>query len=172
VAGGRRGIRIAAALIAILIMAGCVSQVEPSPAVIRETAPPWEAPRDAISYIEAAGLEPQPLDSREDPHIINMIIVVDGFRVTVPAYVGIDRLRAQRAVVHTHDTTNQVWLEGRGADRVTLGQFFAVWGVRFDGRCLGAACEEVVVTADGRRVADPVGMPLITVNEVEVWARS
>ena len=76
----------------------------------------------------------------------------------MPAYVGIDRLRAQRAAVHTHDTTNQVWLEGRGVERVTLGQFFAVWGVRFDARCLGAACAEVAVTADGERVSDPAGL--------------
>ena len=95
-----------------------------------------------------------------------MTIVVDGWRVRVPAYVGMDRLRAQQAVVHTHDTTNQVWLEGRGADPVTLGQFFAVWGVRFDGRCLGAACGEVAVTANGTRVDDPVGLLLAGVTAV------
>ena len=169
---GRRGIRAAAAVIAVLALTGCVRQVEPDPAVIRATPPPWEAPRDAISYIEAAGLEAQPLESYQDQHKIAMSIVVDGWRVSVPAYVGIDRLRAQRAVVHTHDTTNQVWLEGRGADQVTLGQFFAVWGVRFDGRCLGAACGEVAVTANGTRVDDPVGLLLAGVDAVEVYARS
>ena len=99
-----------------------------------------------------------------------MIIVVDNSKVAVPAYVGIDRLRAQRAVVHTHDTTNQVWLEGRGVEEVTLGQFFAVWGVRFDGRCLGAACEDLSVTANGQPVSDPVGLRLAGVDEVEVFA--
>jgi hypothetical protein len=169
VAGVRRGIL---AVLALLALGGCVRQVEPDPAVIRDTPPPWEAPRDAISYIEAAGLEAQPLESSQDAHKINMIIIVDSMRVTIPAYVGIDRLRAQRAVVHTHDTTNQVWLEGRGTKQVTLGQFFAVWGVRFDARCLGSACAEVAVTVDGKRVGDPTGLLLASVAEVEVFARS
>ena len=159
-------------MIAVLALSGCIRQVEPDPAVIRVTPPPWDAPRDAISYIDAAGLEAQPLDSPQGQHKVAMTIVVDGWRVPVPAYVGIDRRRAQRAVVHTHDTTNQVWLEGRGADQVTLGQFFAVWGVRFDGRCLGAACGEVAVTANGTRVDDPVGLLLAGVAAVEVYARS
>ena len=67
----------------------------------------------------------------------------------VPAYVGIDRLRAVQAPVHTHDASGQVWLEGRETDAVTLGQFFTVWGVRFDDRCLGSACGALVVTVDG-----------------------
>ena len=172
VAGGRRGIRTALAVVTLLAVVGCVHQVEPDPAVIRDTPPPWEAPRDAIAYIEAAGLEAQPLETTQDSHTIDMIIIVDNMRVPIPAYVGIDRLRAQRAAVHTHDTTNKVWLEGRGVERVTLGQFFAVWGVRFDARCLGAACTEVAVTADGERVSDPAALLLASVNEVEVFARS
>ena len=39
--------------------------------------------------------------------------------------------------MHTHDTSGQVWLEGRHTDAVTLGEFFTVWGVRFDDQCLG-----------------------------------
>ena len=68
---------------------------------------------------------------------------------------AMDRPRAQQAAVHTHDTTNQVWLEGRDIDAITLGQFFTLWAVRFDGRCLGAACVQVTVTADGQPVTDP-----------------
>jgi hypothetical protein len=101
-----------------------------------------------------------------------MTIVVDGWKVPIPAYVGMDRLRAQRAVVHTHDTTNQVWLEGRDIQPVTLGQFFTVWAVRFDSRCLGAACGEVRVIADGQPVADPQYLRLAQVKEVTVTARS
>ena len=99
-------------MVTLLAVVGCVRQVEPDPAVIRDTPPPWEAPRDAIAYIEAAGLEAQPLETTQDSHTIDMIIIVDNMRVPIPAYVGIDRLRAQRAAVHTHDTTNKVWLEG------------------------------------------------------------
>ena len=146
--------------------------VAAEPAVIRVSPPPWDAPRDAISYIEAAGLTADPLNTKGETHIVAMSVVVDGWRVPIPAYVGIDRLRAQQAAVHTHDTTNQVWLEGRDIDTITLGQFFTVWGVRFDDRCLGAACGEVTVTADGERVIDPRSLRLVYAKRVEVSARS
>ena len=34
-----------------LPLAACVKQAPPDPAEIRETAPPWPAPRDEVSYI-------------------------------------------------------------------------------------------------------------------------
>ena len=167
----RWGVRCAV-LVALVLLTACTRPVAAGPAVIRVTPPPWDAPRDTISYIEAAGLPAEPLNSTGETHIVSMTIVVDGWKVPIPAYVGMDRLRAQRAVVHTHDTTNQVWLEGRDIDDVTLGQFFTVWAVRFDSRCLGAACGEVTVTADGRPVTDPQYLRLAEVERVEVLARS
>ena len=86
------------------------------PAVIRESPPPWDAPRDAVSYIAAAGLTAEPLNSTGDTHVVTMTITVDGWAVRIPPFVGVDRLRAQQAAVHTHDTTNKVWLEGRDID--------------------------------------------------------
>ena len=81
------------------------------------------------------------LSSNENSRLVDLRITVDGAPVEVPAYLGIDRVRALQAAVHTHDTSGQVWLEGRHTDAVTLGQFFTVWGVRFDDQCLGSACE-------------------------------
>lgn len=173
---GNRWAIVAAAVILVLGMValtGCVRAPEPAPAVIRTTPPPWDAPRDAVSTIAAAGLTAEPLNSTGGSrHIVAMSIVVDGFRVAIPPYVGMDRLRAQQAAVHTHDATNQVHLEGREAESITLGQFFTVWGVRFDGRCLGAACEQVVVTADGKPVIDAPSLRLAGISALEIWARS
>ena len=140
------------------MVSACMRPVAPAPAVIRNSPPPWDAPRDAVSYIEAAGLTPEPLNSTGESHIVTMVVVVDGWKVPIPAYVGMDRLRAQQAAVHTHDTTNQVWLEGRDIDDITLGQFFTLWAVRFDNRCLGAACGEVDGVGGreaGHRTAEP-----------------
>ena len=130
----------AAVLIVLLTLTGCVRQATPTPVEERTTPPPWSAPRDAISYIDAAGLKPQPVRSSENSNVVTLRITLDGAPVEVPAHVGIDRVRAVQAPMHTHDTSGKVWLEGRGTDAVTLGQFFTVWGVRFDGRCLGSAC--------------------------------
>jgi hypothetical protein len=161
-----------AALLVLLVLTSCVRQATPPPAAQRSTPPPWSAPRDAVSYIAAAGLEPQPLSSNESSRFVNLRITVDGSAVEVPPYVGIDRARAVQAPVHTHDGTGQVWLEGRETDAVTLGQFFTVWGVRFDDRCLGSACRDLVVTVDGRVSPDPGEVRLAESRTIDISASS
>jgi hypothetical protein len=174
VPGGRWSAYAARAvgLVALLVFTSCVSQATPAPAAERNTPPPWDAPRDAVSYIAAAGLEAQPLSSNENSHVVNLRITVDGAAVEVPPYVGIDRVRALQAPVHTHDSTGQVWLEGREIDSVTLGQFFIVWGVRFDDHCLGSACRGLVVTVNGRVSSAPGEVHLAESRTIDISASS
>jgi hypothetical protein len=174
VPGGRSraGAARAAVLIALLVLTGCVRQAAPAPAAQRSTPPPWSAPRDAISYITAAGLAPQPLSSNGNSRVVDLRITVDGAPVEVPPNIGIDRVRAVQAPMHTHDTTGQVWLEGRDTSAVTLGHFFTVWGVRFDGRCLGSACGDLVVTVDGKASAAPTEVRLADSRLIEITASS
>jgi hypothetical protein len=162
----------AAVLVVLLVLTSCVRQAVPTPAAQRSTPPPWSAPRDAITYITAAGLEPQPLSSNESSGVVKLRITVDGMPVEVPAYVGIDRLRAVQAPMHTHDTSGQIWLEGRETDTVKLGQFFTVWGVRFDDRCLGSACTALRVTVDGEVSSAPTEVRLADSRIIEISASS
>lgn len=134
--------------------------------------PPWPAPRDAISHIKEAGLPELPLDSESDPFILTIAVTVDGDDVPLAPFIGVDRLRALQAPVHTHETSGDVWLEGEGNREVTLGQFFTLWGVRFDDGCLGAACANLEVTADGQSVDDPAALVLRGHDRVEVHATS
>jgi hypothetical protein len=92
--------------------------------------------------------------------------------VEVPAYVGIDRVRALQAPVHTHDISGQVWLEGRETDAVTLGQFFTVWGVRFDDQCLGSACGTLMVNVDGKISSAPREVRLAVSRIIDITATS
>ena len=163
---------LAAVLMVLITLAGCVRQTAPAPAVQRSTPPPWNAPRDAVSYIEAAGLEPQPITNNENSRFVNLHITVDGSRVEVPAYVGIDQVRALQAAVHTHDSSGQIWVEGRGAGNVTLGQFFTLWGVRFDDHCLGSACGQLVVKVDGAVSTASKNLRLTTARVIDVAATS
>ena len=174
VPGGWWGARaaLAAVLMVLLTVTGCVRQAAPGPAVQRSTPPPWDAQRDAVAYIEAAGLEPQPVSTNENSRVVKLRVTVDGTPVEVPAYVGIDRVRALQAAVHTHDASGQVWLEGRGSDQITLGQFFALWGVRFDDHCLGAACERLVIKVDGAVTQTPGDVRLAESATIEVAATS
>jgi hypothetical protein len=174
VTGRRRSIAFAVTLlIASLLVAGCVDQREPAPAELRTTAPPWDAPRDAVSYIKAAGFDPQPLDLTDNQHVVQVRISIDGQQVVIPAYVGIDRLRAVQAAVHTHDTTGAVWLEGRNTGSVTLGQLFTVWGVRFGDGCVGGICGRLEVTVNGSTASsDPRGIRLASATAIEITATS
>jgi len=71
-------VALAAVLMMMLTVTGCARQAAPAPAVERTTPPPWNAPRDAVSYIEAAGLEPQPISTGEKSGLVKLRIVVDG----------------------------------------------------------------------------------------------
>jgi hypothetical protein len=166
-AWSRRALVIAALT---LPLTACVKQAEPDPAEIRATVPPWPAPRDAVSYIDLARLPRLPLDASDDPHVLTLEVFVAGQQVEVPAYVGIDRLRAVQAPCHTHDASGTVWVEGSGGAVVTLGQFFDVWGVRLTATCLGAVCSSVSVTADGATVSSPRDVRLRDVGHVVVRA--
>jgi len=156
----------------ILMLTSCVRQATPAPAMERRSPPPWSAPRDAITFITAAGLEPQPLSSKGNSSVVNLKITVDGVLVEVPAYVGIDRLRALQAPMHTHDASGQIWLEGRDTDTLTLRHFFTVWGVRFDDRCLGSACTGLRVVVDGKVSAAPTEVRLADSRIIEITASS
>jgi hypothetical protein len=157
---------------ALVLLTACVRQAAPAPAVQRSTPPPWDAPRDSISYMKAAYLEPQPLSTNENSRVIDLRITFDGAPVEVPAYVGIDRVRALQAAVHTHDTSGQVWLEGRDTSGVTLGQFFTLWGVRFDDHCLGPACGAIAVKVDGVASSAPGELRLAASHTIDITAKS
>src|SRR5262245_42746206 len=126
-----------------LLLAGCgFGQAQPAPAEFRTGPPPWDAPRDAVSYVDAAGLERLPLDFRGPaPDTVRLTVTVDGAKVVVPGDIGIDRLRAEQASLHTHADDGIVYIEPKAGDeRPTLRQFFILWGVRYDAECLGDAC--------------------------------
>ena len=137
---------------AVLLAVACQGKpAPPGPAEMRTGPPPWDAPRDAVSYVDAAGLERLPLDFRGPaPYYLKVTVTVDGASVLVPRDIGIDRIRAEQAPMHTHGADGVVNVEARTKEaRPTLRQFFTLWGVRYDARCLGDACGGVTVTVDG-----------------------
>ena len=148
----------AALLLMSTVVGGCqVGPAPPGPAELRTGPPPWDAPRDAVSYIDKAGFERLPLDfSGPSPYTLTIAVTVDGTAVQVPAGVGIDRLRAEQAAVHTHTTDGLVYVEAKTtAERPTLAQFFTLWGVKYDANCLGGRLQ--VPDSRGRRQTRSLG---------------
>lgn len=162
-----RGVRWwLALLLVVAVLGGCSGRASvPGDPVLRETPPPWPAPRDGLAQFQQAGVESSRLDDTTNQRRFTMTITIDGAAVPLVPHIGLDRPRALQGPAHTHDDSGEVWLEGRGADTVTLGQFFLLWGVRFDDRCLGAACGKLAVEADGTPVADPTGLVLAEVQQ-------
>src|SRR3954452_814473 len=80
-------------------------------------------------------------------------VYVNGRQVPVPALIGIDPRTGLLAPLHTHDASGAVHIESARPVPFTLGQFFAVWGVRLTGTSLGsyvdAGSRRLRVFADG-----------------------
>ena len=169
----RRTVGTAAALLlASSVVGGCqVGPAPPAAADLRTGAPPWDAPRDAVSYIDKAGFERLPLDfSGPSPYTLNIAVTVDGKPVQVPAGIGVDKLRAEQAAVHTHTTDGKVWVEAKtAAERPTLAQFFTLWGLRYDATCLADACTALKVTVDGKPA--PWNTPLTRNSHIALTVR-
>jgi hypothetical protein len=155
----RRRLAVAAALI-VLVAAGLVAAVVgrsgsgrapaaagPLPGL--QTGPaPWGAnTADLAARLRAIGLPPLSPAEGTAVHIHQHLdVYVDGRRVAVPALIGIDP-SVGFAPLHVHDTSGVIHVESPTVRDYTLGEFFAVWGVRFTPSCLGGYC-----AADGRRL--------------------
>ena len=168
----RASVTAAALLLISTVMGGCqVGPAPPGPAELRTGPPPWDAPRDAVSYIDKAGFERLPLDfSGPSPYTLTIAVTVDGTPVQIPSGVGIDRLRAEQAAVHTHTTDGLVYVEAKTtAERPTLAQFFTLWGLKYTPTCLANACNSLKITTNGK--PSPWNTPLTANSHVAVTVR-
>ena len=147
-----RALAVAGVVGLLPVVSGCqVGPAPPGPAETRTGPPPWDAPRDAVAYFDKAGFEPLPLNfDGPAPYTVRLSVQIDGTPVEVPSGIGVDPVRAQQAAVHTHSSDGVVYVEARTrAEHPTLGQFFGLWGVRYDAKCLGDACGGLTVRVDG-----------------------
>ncbi len=90
----------------------------------------------------------------------------------MPAGIGIDPAVGY-APLHTHDASGVIHVESPTARAYTLGDFFAVWGVRFTPSCLGGYCagggRQLRVYVDGRPYrGDPANLVLASHQELVV----
>jgi hypothetical protein len=140
-----------------------------------QTGPaPWGAnTADLAERLRAIGVPPlSPVEGTVIHIHQHLDIFVDGHQVTVPAGVGIDPA-AGYAPLHTHDPSGIVHVESPTVRSYTLGEFFAVWGVRLTPACLGGYCagggRELRVYVNGRPYqGDPTGLVLAAHQELVV----
>jgi hypothetical protein len=108
---------------------------------ILKTPPPWSANQaDLQLRLRAIGLDPLTAEGQVVHIHQHLDLFVDGDPVEVPANLGIDAQQTFIAALHTHDTTGVMHVESPTASTFSLGQFFAVWGVRLSKSCVGGEC--------------------------------
>lgn len=130
-----------------------------------------DRPKEQVAKAGLALLPAEGMALHEHAHLD---VEVNGDRIIVPAAIGIARTGI--SPLHTHDTTGVVHIEAVDANQAgtfRLDQVFTEWGVAFDGRCLATYCsdgtKELRVYVDGKRVADPMKVPIVGGQEIVVW---
>lgn len=136
--------------------------------------PPWPPQTaDLRARLDALGM---PALSAEGAvlHIHQHIdILIDGKAVAVPADIGIDAAAGFLSETHTHDATGIIHVESPTNTTFRLGQFFDIWGVRFNSHCIGGECDgnvrTLAVFVNGHRVdGDPRAIILEEQQEIAV----
>jgi hypothetical protein len=140
------------------------------------TPPPWNPVyKDLGQRIDAMGL-PGLSDTAFHIHAL-LHVYVNGKEVTVPADIGLDQAAQVFSPIHTHDESGIVHMEATKTYPFTIGQFFAVWGVRFSNSQLGPYKSNgqdqlrVYVTPEGgspQLVQDPVDYVMQEHDDISV----
>lgn len=150
----------------------------------RTTAPPWPPLYNGLAArLNAMGL---PKLNENIYHIHAWLhLYVNGKRVTVPRNIGLDQVTGTFSSMHTHYAAVDgvpglpagagdgiIHMEADTPYAYTLGQFFAVWGVRFTDAQLGpykaGNGKLLQVYFNGKRVRDPVNAVLHEHTDISV----
>ena len=138
---------------------------------VQTTPPPWQPEYAHLGQrLDALGL---PGLNENIFHIHSLMhVYVNGKAVTVPANVGLDTSSGTFSSLHTHDTSGLVHMEADRKYPFTIGQFFAVWGVKFSDDQLGPyrskGDEQVRAYVNGKRISDPVNYVMKEGDEIAV----
>lgn len=140
-----------------------------------QTGPaPWSANTAGLAdRLRAIGLAPlNPIEGTAVHIHQHLDLYVDSHKVPVPAGIGIDPAVGY-APLHTHDASGVIHVESPTVRPYTLGELFAVWGVRFTPSCLGGYCaggdRHLRVYVDGRAYkGDPTTLVLAAHQELVV----
>jgi hypothetical protein len=163
----------AVVLAALVVVVGVLLENQGLPG-IQAGSPPWRAETAQLrARLSAIGLQTLTAEGQAQHTHQHLDLYVDGRPVPVPADIGINRTASFLSPIHTHDATGTIHVESPVVRNFTLGEFFDVWGVRFDGHCVGGVCDGsgrvLSVFLDGKPSAgDPRALVLTADEEIVV----
>lgn len=176
---GRAGkLMLCLALACALAAAGCGSSGGGAPPGLtiagpglQTTKPPWRPEYVHLAErIRAIGIPP---GGKETFHIHAMLhIYVNGLLVPLPADIGLDAAKGIESSMHTHDGTGVIHMEAPHPFRYTLGDFFAVWGVKLGpaqvGGLTGYGGDRLHFYLNGKPVSNPAALALHRFDSVVI----
>jgi hypothetical protein len=142
---------------------------------VLKTPPPWDANTGKLQQrLRKIGLPALTAEGQVLHIHQHLDLFVDGKEAAVPDNIGIDPNGGFISPLHTHENGDGVLhVESLTQESFSLGQFFGVWGVRLDAKCLGGECaagKKVLRTwVNGTPVAgDPTRIVLAEHQEIVV----
>ncbi|MEA2192192.1 MAG: hypothetical protein QOI73_2313 [Solirubrobacteraceae bacterium] len=141
---------------------------------ILKTPPPWPANEGQLQLrLRAIGLPALQAEGQVIHIHQHLDVFVGGKAVEIPANIGIGPGSTFISPLHTHtDPASIIHVESPTESRFSLGQFFAVWGVRLSADCIGGDCagaggKQLRTWVDGKPVAgDPTRIVLQEHEEI------
>jgi hypothetical protein len=135
-----------AAVVVVVAVAIATSQPSSPPTEtisgLQTGAPRWSPDNVNLrARLVADGLQVLTAEGQVQHTHQHLDLFVDGQRVAIPPDIGIDRVNLILSPIHTHDATGIIHVESPIIRDFTLGEFFDVWGVRFDAHCVGGVCD-------------------------------
>lgn len=167
---------VAAAVAAAVVLAGgggepkTIDQARLTGLMTQEG--PWGPNADAVSYrLKEIGL-PASAEEGTALHIhVHVDLFRNGKRLEVPNGIGLDPQGQFMADLHTHTGDGLIHVESPANRTFTLGELFAVWGLRLTPTCLGGFCDGVRVYVNGKRQPPPLStIPLAARDQIAVVA--
>jgi hypothetical protein len=167
-----------------LVAAGCGSSGNDAPPglTIRgpglQTSPPAQPPspawRPEYAHLAQRLKEIQiPPGGQEKFHIHAMLhIYVNGLLAPLPAEIGLDPAQGIESSMHTHDGTGIIHMEAPHPFNYTLGDFFAVWGVKLGpaqvGGLTGLGGDHLHFFLNGKPLSNPAALVLHRYDSVVI----
>jgi hypothetical protein len=166
-----------AALAATAAITACGSSGPPEKGLlisgpgIVATQPPWRPQYEHLAQrLARLGI---PTGDADKFHIHALLsIYSQGLYVSIPPDIGLDQRHHVLSSLHTHDGSGVIHMEAAHPFRYTLGDFFAVWGVRFGAGTLGAledtGSNRVWVYVNGKPISDPARYVLKNGDDISI----
>ena len=138
------------------------------------TSTSWDRNPDQSATAKKAGLQMLGNEMLQVHYHAHLDVIVDGQKITVPQYIGIDENAQTITALHTHDTSGILHIESAEDTPFKLGQAFTEWGQPLSATQVGPVAigpdKTVKLIVIGKEVAgDPAQYVLKSHDEIVVW---